>query len=351
MKSVCFFGIYDPDYSRNRVLMEGFRQNGYRVVECRVDPRSHRGLRKYFELYRRQRRMRGERFEHVVVAFPGQTVVWLARLLFGGPIIFDAFLSLYDSNVLDRKLHRPFGLGLLDWWWDYSSCTLARTILLDTQQHIEYFARMFAVPRAKMVRVWVGSDPAVFAPRQEPVECDVHFHGTYIPLQGISYIIEAARLLQNDRVRFRIVGAGQESKKIAQLAAGLSNVEFVGAVPYEALPALIASSRVCLGVFGKTPKARRVIPNKVYECLAMGKPIITADTPAVRELAAYGEVPMVLVAPADAGALAAAIRTLLGDPQRCVALSDAAVRFWTAHFLPQELVGELLRRLGGVLRA
>ena len=39
MKTVCLFGIYDSNYARNRVLISGFKSNGYRVVECRVDPK------------------------------------------------------------------------------------------------------------------------------------------------------------------------------------------------------------------------------------------------------------------------------------------------------------------------
>jgi len=52
-------------------------------------------------------------------------------------------------------------------------------------------------------------------------------------------------------------------------------------VPYEQLAGLIGSSRIWLGIFGTSGKAQRVIP-KVLDPLAMGKPLITADMPAVR---------------------------------------------------------------------
>jgi glycosyltransferase involved in cell wall biosynthesis len=68
----------------------------------------------------------------------------------------------------------------------------------------------------------------------------------------------------------------------------------------------IRQADVCLGIFGTSEKASRVIPNKVYQILASKKHLITADTPAIRELLKEG--PCVhLVPPGDAKALASAI--------------------------------------------
>ena len=73
----------------------------------------------------------------------------------------------------------------------------------------------------------------------------------------------------------------------------------------------IVEADLCLGIFGNTDKAKRVIPNKVYECLAVGKPVITADTPAIRELFEDGE--LVFVSVADHISLAKAIMALKND--------------------------------------
>ncbi len=348
--TVCFFGIYDPDYARNRVLMEGFRLNGYRVITCRVDSRRVRGLLKYWALYREYRKMRHERPRYVIVAFPGHTVVWLARLLFGRPVIFDAFVSLYDSNVFDRKKYAANSLrARLDWWRDYVSVALADLALLDTTAHIDYFVQTVRLSREKFLRVPVGSDERIFYPRDvvPSKEFVVHFHGTYIPLHGIPYIIEAARLLADEPLHFRIVGSGQEyvrvRKEVARL--GLSNIEFVDSVPLQELPALIASARVCLGIFGDTAKTGRVVPNKIFECMAMGKPIITSDSPAVHELFLPSAPPLGLGPPADAAARADALRKLLRDPARLRQLGEAAVTFFKGHLLPRTIVANLLAEL------
>ena len=53
---------------------------------------------------------------------------------------------------------------------------------------------------------------------------------------------------------------------------------------YNNIPNYIKCASICLGIFGDTAKTLRVIPNKVYEAIAMKKPVITADTPAIKEL-------------------------------------------------------------------
>lgn len=354
---VCFFGIYDPSYSRNRVLIRGFQENGYDVVQCRVDPREHKGISKFFFLAREYFRIRNRSFSFIIVAFPGHAVVWLARLLFGQPIVFDAFVSLYDSNVFDRKKYAATSLrARLDWLRDYVSVHLADVVLLDTTAHIDYFVRTFRLPREKFLRVPVGSDERIFHPRGTPPahEFIVHFHGTFIPLHGIPYIVEAARLLADEPLRFRIVGNGQESERVRKEAgrSGLSNIEFVDSVPLQELPLLIASAQVCLGIFGDTAKTMRVVPNKVFECMLMGKPIVTSDSPAIRELFEPDSPPLVLVPPADAAALAAALRRLLYDPAQLRLLGEAEETFSRAHFVPRTIVASLLAELSssGFLR-
>lgn len=354
-KKVCVFGIYDPGYTHNRALILGLQENGYEVVECNVNPKEFPGIAKYRELARLARTVRSEsKFAFVLVLFPGHTVVWLARILFSGtPIVFDAFVSLFDSNVEDRKLYGRLSIkAFRDWLFDWSSCMIADRVLLDTDEHRKYFAKTFGVSMKKSLRVPVGSMEDIFSPRPESIPEEpfiVHFHGTYIPLQGIPYIIDAARLLRGmaqQQILFRIIGSGQESEKIKRDAQDLVDegvVEFVGSVPLASLADSMAAAHVCLGIFGDTAKARRVIPNKVYEALAMGHPIITADTPAAREL--LSEETAVLVPPANAQAIAEGILALQADPERCRKLAAADAELFRSQLLPKRIAADMLRDL------
>jgi glycosyltransferase involved in cell wall biosynthesis len=128
-------------------------------------------------------------------------------------------------------------------------------------------------------------------------------------LQGVETILAAARAVPE--IDFRVVGSGQLD---ALLGERPPNVEHVPWIEYEQLPGEIRAAGCALGIFGTTAKAQRVIPNKAFQALASGAPLITADSPAARELLVDGE--SALLTPAgDADALAAAIHRLAGDAE------------------------------------
>ncbi len=282
---ILYFGVYNPDYSRNRVLIKGLKANGIEIVECRASAKSRL---KYLKLFWKFMRTPG--FDLLLVGFPGQEVMFLARLLTGKPIIFDAFTSHYGGYIIDRQYYsktswRAKYYRFLDAW----SCKLANLVLLDTNAHIDFFVKEFKLDRKKFLRVFVGTDSDIFYPREVSKETDkflVHFHGSYIPLQGVEYIIRAAKLLEKESVAFNLIGRGQTYKKNRQLAEelGLKNIKFIDMVSYEKLADYINMADICLGIFGDSSKTDLVIPNKVYEAIACSKPVITAGAPAIKEL-------------------------------------------------------------------
>jgi|SRR3989344_498432 len=350
---VCLFGIFDPSYARNRILKAGFQKNGYTVVECRVDPIRNRGVVKYIALYREYRKLRNETFEYVIVCFPAQSVAVFARLLFGKRIIVDVFLSLYDAGVWDRKVYARYGLrALYSWLLDWSSCRIAHWVLLDTDEHIRYFNKTFGVPIDRCIRMWVGADDSVFYPREHIPEANtftVHFHGTFIPLHGVRYVIEAAQILRDEPILFQIVGSGQEFGMIKKLVKNLDlerTVTLVGKKPMETIPELLARAHIALGIFGDTDKTGRIIPNKACESMAMGKVVITADTPASRELLEDGNT-AVLVPPADPAALAAAILDLKANAAKRNSIAKAGEHLFQSKLSPEHIVGDLVRSVRG----
>jgi glycosyltransferase involved in cell wall biosynthesis len=81
---------------------------------------------------------------------------------------------------------------------------------------------------------------------------------------------------------------------------------------YSVLPDEYATAGCALGIFGSSEKAQRVIPNKAFQALAVGTPLITASTPGAAELLQDGR-DALLVQP-TAESLARAIRRLADDP-------------------------------------
>ena len=121
------------------------------------------------------------------------------------------------------------------------------------------------------------------------------------------------------------------------------NVEWVDWVEYERLPEEIQRAGCALGVFGTSPKTGRVIPNKAFQALACGTPLVTADTPAARELLVDGESAL-LVPAGDPEALAAAVRRLADDVELARAIGDGGLAAYREH-ASEAVLGERWRGL------
>jgi len=284
---VLFISGREPTYQRNRVILKGLRRSGVEIDECTSFSGSY--LLRYPEVLLRF--LKKKEYDLLFVGFFGQPLVLLLRRVVRKPILFDAFLSAYDTICLERRVISPKSVaGRVLFWLDKRSCELANIVLLDTKSHIDFFIKTFALDESKFERVFVGADDDVFYPRMVKKHdgIQVLYYGTFLPLQGVEYIVEAAKLLHSDEnIRFKIIGNGVTYPRIMRLVKklGIKNIRFTDRVPYEALPSEIADADICLGGhFSAIPKAGRVIPGKVFQMIAMKKPIVLGDGPGNKEL-------------------------------------------------------------------
>lgn len=164
--TICYFGDYNPCYTRNRILIRGLREAGATVIEVRS---CARGPRRYWDLFRRL--LMSVPFDVVIVGYSdSRKMVPLVRLMTRKPVVWDAFYSLYDARVFDRKLVKIGSIRAKYYWFlDWLNCFLADRILLDTDAHISYFVRTFRVPKRKFGKIMIGADYSVFYPRND---CD-----------------------------------------------------------------------------------------------------------------------------------------------------------------------------------
>ena len=346
MRILCW-GTYDTSKPRARILISGLRQAGAEVTECHVDiwgdvvdKSQIRGFVRQFALAVRWllaypplvwRLIRAEKPDLILVGFPGILDVLIAAPLArlrGVPIAWDMFMSIFDTVAVDRKLVSRDGLaGRLLHRLEASALRRCDFVFMDTRAHAKRIEALFALPRGCIGAVWVGVEKAHFTtepimpvrvPRishTEPLR--VLFYGQFIPLHGIEVIIGAARLTQDKPVAWRLIGTGQETGRIEHmlLEQPLANVDWHKWVNYSALHNEIAEADVCLGIFGQSEKAASVIPNKVFQIVAMSKPLITRDSEAIRELLDSGPPCVTLVPPGNAEALADAVACFLEHPR------------------------------------
>ena len=369
---VCMFGTYEAGYDRNQVLMRGMREAGIEVVECHVPlwetmrykTSVFKGPAQYLVIAAKLaiayaqlcfRYLFAPPHDIVLVGYLGHFDVFPARLLSWlrrKPLVFDAFVSLYDTLVEDREVFRRGSLSatllrLIDRW----SCKLSDLVLLDTNQHIQYFCEEFDLDPSKFQRVLVGADPA-YAEEEPFAPSDDRFvvlhYSKFAPLHGMPYILDAANQLRDDpEIVFKIVGGGQTfaaSKAYAE-RLGLENLELIAWLEPEQLRQAIREAQVCLGIFGDTPKARRVVPNKVYQCLAAGAAVVTGRSPASEELLVDREHAL-LCEMASGTAIADAILDLKRSPALRQRLGENGARLFREHYTPRILVEtELFPRL------
>lgn len=307
------------------------------MIECRTDvwhqvrDKSRIGMVRWLGLLARLlsayplliwRYLRLPKHDWVLLGYPAIPDVFVIRLfawLRGAGVAMDWFLSAYDTVVQDRRMvERKHPLAMLLWSVEWLAVRAADTVFMDTDAHARRMERMFGLQEGRCRSVWVGVERDAFTLRgnanHDGFEGDglrVLFYGQFIPLHGASTIVEAARLLRDEPVQWLMIGSGQESAQIRRQldAQPLPRLRWLEWVAYEQLIEHIAAAELCLGIFGISDKAGSVIPNKVFQAIAAGKPIATRDSPAIRELLAHSPPCAYLVAANDPVALAATIRT------------------------------------------
>ena len=284
---------------------------------------------------------RRERFDAVVVGYPGHFDVPAARRLARGrPVIFNPLISLHETLVEDRG---RFGAGspaaAMLRQLDRLALRRADLVVADTAQNARHLAELADLPDERLAVCFVGAEERLFRPGWQPAqEFHALFVGKLIPLHGVETILAAAALAPE--IAFRVVGSGQLDALMTERPA---NVEWVDWVEYERLPEENQRAGCALGVFGTSTKAGRVIPNKAFQALACGTPLVTADTPAARELLVDGGSAL-LVPPGDAAALAAAVRRLATSPELAARIGAAGLAAYRAQ-ASEDVLGARWRTL------
>jgi len=339
---ICWFGIYDPGYSRNKILIDGLRDNDVEVIEC--NDRS-KGLVKYIHLVRKLIRLRNE-YDYLYCAFPVYISIILAFLFQKRPIVVDAFFSKFEANVHDRKTHFKYHpTALFFFLLDRLMVALSDLVIVDTNEHKKFFSKWRNQDSIHVVPV--GVHMAEFFPilhEEKNTSFLVQFHGSYIPLQGIDRIVAAAHILRDEKaVRFRFIGNGQEYKMIRDLVLKQNlAIEFLPWLPIEELNKKLNEADVILGIFGDTLKTDKVIPNKLYQGLAVKKPLITKNTPAVRERFTDNDLILTSNDPAE---IAEAIIKLYKDPILRKNLAESGYKKIQEEFTQKQIAAAFLSAL------
>lgn len=291
---ICYFGLYDPEFSRNKVYISGLRQNQVEIVECRdTSP----GLTKFWRLWRKHRDiLRTGGYDAIIVGYPGHIVVPFARMISRKPIIFDALCSLYEAEVLSRGKYssNPLMKGwirLVDWM----AVKSANIILVETNAQKDFFVDRFKVEPAKVVRIFTGVYDKDLQPEhliQKRSKFTAVFRGKFLPEAGVKHIVKAAKMLESQEVDVLILGGGFLEEEIKAQIDSLKPLNLYWEPKYLDTATLYQRMREChvsLGQFEKHDRLDRTIPHKAFESIALGIPYVTGRAKGIAEIFTDGK--------------------------------------------------------------
>ena len=200
-------------------------------------------------------------YDIMVVGYPGQFDVFLAGVcltwLRHKLLVWDVFMSIY-LITLDRGLDKrsPLTISVLR-FLEQVACRIPDRLILDTSEYAAWFERFHSVPLQRFYLVPTGADDRLFHPQAMPIShspfFNVIYFGTFIRNHGVDYIVEAARILNDDpSIRFTFIGDGAEREKVIELARqyDLKNVIIVKWMEKTELAQKAAQADVILGAFG-----------------------------------------------------------------------------------------------------
>lgn len=205
-----------------------------------------------------------------------------------------------------------------------------------------------------------GTDTRMFNPDvdgkafRKSNDLEGKFVALYAGAHGLSndlgVVLEAAKkCLTQTNIIFVLVGDGKDKPTLLAQAAreGLTNVIFLPPIPKVEMPAALASADACIAILKPIEMYKTTYPNKVFDYMASGKPVVLAIDGVIREVvqSAGGGI---FVRPGDAEALYRAILTLANDPETSQRMGRQASRYVQSHFDRASLAAKLLDIMGGM---
>lgn len=343
MPTLLWWGRSDTHYSRNQIILKLFKKHGwninyYRPVSSALGKAQAFLLRPnvpdliWVPCFRQRD--------------AGAAIFWAQK--WDCPLIFDPLISAYQKEVFEKQRWRTDqspARKLLD--WEANLFNQADLVIADTRMHAEFYCKTFKLDPRRVTVIHVGADEQMFA--HQPIDLhtkplEVFFYGSFLPLHGPEVIIEAAKQLEDTSIQWVLLGDGDSRARVEKKANGMKNVRFEQWIKYDRLPQRISNAQIVLGIFGGTPKASMVIPNKVFQTMAVGRPLITMASEAypfpIQQSQTIGWVP-----PEDPKALADRVRQWSQNKNQLAARGAQTRELYDRFFSQDHIFNELKKAL------
>lgn len=270
--------------------------------------------------------------------FQGVTAWALARLK-GAKFLFEVRDLWPQFAVAVGVLRNPWLICASEWLERFLYRRADRLMINSPgfRQHVEHRG-------AKQVDLIPnGADPSMFDPADEGASLRTRYRLTdkfialYAGAHGLSndlgVVLQAAQRLKDNHIHIVLVGDGKEKPHLQAQAQAmeLTNLTFVPAIPKAEMPAALAAADACIAILKPLEEYKTTYPNKVFDYMAAGRPVVLAIDGVIREVvetAGCG----VFVPPGDGEALAKAIRELAANREKTRQMGLAGRTYLEQHF-------------------
>jgi glycosyltransferase involved in cell wall biosynthesis len=280
--------------------------------------------------------------------FQGLTA-WLVARLKRAKFLFEVRDLWPDFAIAVGVLRQPLLIRASHWLEKFLYCHADR-VLVNSPGFIEHVRAHGA---GKIDLVPNGADPRMFDPdldgfsfrteHQLGSKYMVLYAGAHGLANDLGTILEAAHLLRDHPgIVIVLLGDGKEKPALVKRAQelNLTNVLFTSPLPKEQMPVALAAADACLAILKPIPLFATVYPNKVFDYMAAGKPVVLAIKGVIREVieSVQAGIP---VEPGDAAGIAQAIKKLADQPELGREMGQRGRQFVETHFDRAVLAGKL----------
>jgi glycosyltransferase involved in cell wall biosynthesis len=215
------------------------------------------------------------------------------------------------------------------------------------------------IPAEKLVLIPNAADLDVFRPDvvDEEFRAKHGLEGRFVALyagamgraNGLDQLVDAADALRrwgDNRIAIVALGDGVERQRLEERARklGLDNLRFLPAVPKEVLAGIVGVADVTLTIFAPYPVLETNSPNKFFDSLAAGKPVVVNLDGWLRRLVEENDAG-VWVPAGNAEGLAGALSSLAANPEKVEAMGRNARALAEREFGRDEMADRLVRTL------
>jgi glycosyltransferase involved in cell wall biosynthesis len=288
--------------------------------------------------------------------FQGVTA-WLLARLKRVPFLFEV-RDLWPKFAIAVGVLKSPLLIRLSLWLERFLYRRADRMMVNSPAYVEH---VLARGARRVELVPNGADPAMFDPQADGAEFRrahglqdayvVLYAGAHGMSNDLGVALEAAAQLENaaPQVRLVFLGDGKEKPALLDRAAqlGLTNVLFLPPVPKNGMAAALAGADACLAILKPIEAYKTTYPNKVFDYMAAGRPVVLAIDGVIREVVETAGCGF-FAQPGDPGALAGAIQALAADPSAGRRMGLAGRRHLEEHFSREKIGEQLVRLLEGM---